>query len=280
MTQNPTNQIRRASPDRAIQLLLEKYIKEVDTGTDRLRLIILGEYGTGKTCCAMNCRFPVLLDSFDPGGTTSRLLTPYIKDHRILRMPIFERESLKTPKAFELYQAHFTKLINSGIFSKIGTYYPDSLTNLGDIIMYKVLHDDGKDTTDKPEWKHYLKQQLYLISIVKQWTALPCDVVTTGHIIPVRDEETDRTYYNMMITGKLSVKIPLLFNEIFIMLAKRTSTGTSYQFQTTSDNKYKARTRMGAGIYKKYEEANIKKLLKRADRPHEDLPLLTLNKAD
>jgi hypothetical protein len=268
--------LRKAKPSNAINMLLNSYIKEVDQEDDYLRAILLGELGTGKTCVAATCRFPVLLDSFDPGGTTSVLLRPYIQDHRILRMTIFEKERPETPQAFDKYTTHFARLLSSGIFDKIGTYFPDSLTTLGDSIMYKVLAARGASPTEQPEQRDYLHQQLYLINVVKQWTTLPCDVVTTGHLIPEKNKEGAVIAYNMMMTGKLVTKIPLLFNEIYAMRVRRDKDGPHYEFRTVSDTHYKVRTRMGAGVFSQFEPADIKQLLKKAGRNCEDLPLLQL----
>ena len=269
--------VRKASPSKALNMLIESYLKEVDQDTDHLRAIILGEIGTGKTCLSTTCRFPVLLDSFDPGGTSSVILRPYISDHRIMRMTVFENEIPANPKAFDKYSAHFDRLLRSGIFDKVGTYFPDSLTTLGDSIMYKVLSERGASPTDQPEQRDYLRQQLYLINVVKQWTTLPCDVVTTGHLIPEKNEDGAVISYNMMITGKLTTKIPLLFNEIYATAVRRdASKNMVYTLRTVADARYKVRTRMGAGIFDQFEPANIKALLKKAGKEYSDLPPLEM----
>jgi hypothetical protein len=102
---------------------------------------------------------------------------------------------------------------------------------------------------------------------------LPCDVILTAHLDVDKDEATGRMFVGPMFVGKLKQRIPILFDELYCMQTKNTSTGIVYSLLTRSDGIFKARTRLGkGGLFETNEKPDIKALLKKAGYLTEDKP--------
>jgi len=67
-----------------------------------------------------------------------------------------------------------------------------------------------------------------------------------------------------MFVGKLKVRGPILFDEIYMAVTKATSKGAEYSLLTRNTGLYKARTRLGKGKFETYEQQDIKALLQKA----------------
>lgn len=238
---------------------------------NKVNFLLYGDMGTGKTTMAVEtCRKPCLLHSFDPGGAES-VNPKLINDGLVFVDNRFERDDAKKPVAFETWDKEFERLLLGGFFNHIGTFILDSTTTWGQAAMYAVLKKAGR-TAGVPQQNDYLPQMTMLENAVKVMCALPCDVILTAHQKADKDEITGKISATPLLTGKLTQRIPLLFNEIYHMVAKETSKGTEYRVQTQACSTYMARTRMGRrGTFEKFEEPDIKYLLKKGGKNYEDL---------
>jgi len=243
-----------------------------------VNILAYGDIGTGKTTLATTCIFPVLLHSFDPGGTKTRALKPFIKKGDIIVDSRFEKDSWAKPEAYRLWEREMTELRRMDYFSHIGTYFLDSFTTFSDYMMYELLkipHKGGVSRAGQiPELKDYLVQQYTGVDILGQLCELPCNVVITGHIGLDKDEVTGKLETGLMLAGKFSTKVPKIFDEKYITRTIKTSTGISHVLQTKNDGYYKCETRMGGDLFSLYEQPNIRALIKKAGLPSEDKPKL------
>jgi hypothetical protein len=82
----------------------------------------------------------------------------------------------------------------------------------------------------------------------------------------------------LLMYGKLSEKVPLVFDEKYVARTTNSSSGVKYQLLTKNDGYYKAETRMGGTKFESMEEPNIKALLRKAGKSNEDKP--SLNKEE
>lgn len=258
-------------------LNIKKTIEELQTmyasssGVNKVNFLLYGDMGTGKTTMAVEtCRKPCLLHSFDPGGADS-VDPKLIRDGLVIVDNRYEHDDPKKPTAFEAWDREFERLLNGGFFNNIGTYVLDSTTTWSQAAMYAVMKKAGR-SAGVPQQNDYLPQMTMLENAVKVMCALPCDIVITAHKKADKDEVTGKISTTPLLTGKLTQRIPLLFNEIYYVVAKETSKGTEYSVQTQACSTYMARTRMGRrGLFEKFEKPDIKYLLKKGGKNHEDL---------
>lgn len=250
-----------------LQEIQELYKQNTAAGKKKANFLIIGRSGTGKTKLAETCPGPVLVHSFDPGG--HRTITKAIDSGHIICDTRFELETPYTPFAYREWEEEFDRLVELGVFEHIGTYIIDSGTKWLDAMMNKIKKDGGH-AKKQPSQPDYGLQQVFTAAALHDILALPCNVIITGHIDVGTDEAGAHTFYSILAAGKQKTKIPLNFDEFYRLEAIETSAGLERRLVTEVDERFEARTRIGAGVFDKYEEPNIRELLKKAGYPYED----------
>jgi hypothetical protein len=239
-----------------------------NTRTKSFNALIYGEMGTGKTNCLKTARGPILIHSFDPGGTTT--LRDEIAEGKVFADTRFEVEDGLNPTAFKNWDDEYHRLKKGGVFDKIGTYVIDSATTWSGAAMNVTLKKAGRPNST-PQQNDYLPTMILLENAIKDITTLPCDIILICHADSDKDEASGKLFVGPLFIGKLKYRIPILFDEIYYACTKESSAGVSYFFLTRATGLYKARTRLGkGGIFETYEEQNIKGLLKKAGYSTED----------
>lgn len=235
--------------------------------------IIYGDMGSGKTNLLRTCRKPVLVHSFDPGGT--KTIRDEIVAGSIVVDSRFEQEDPKDPKAFDLFDKEYHRLKKGGMFDQIGTYAIDSATTWAASAMNLVLKKAGRPG-GQPFQQDYLPAMTMIENAIRDMTGLPCDCVLICHEDVDKDEGSGRMFVGPLFVGKLKVRVPALFDEVYHAEAKETSGSVVYSLLTRSTGLYKARTRLGkGGIFDVREVQDIKALLKKAGFDTSDKQLTT-----
>lgn len=243
-----------------------------DSRNENFNAIVYGGLGSGKTALLRTARKPVLLHSFDPGGV--KTLTDYVKTGEIIPDTRFEVEDPSKPKAFKTWDDNYTRLKQMKFFDHVGTFAIDSLTTFAQAVLNAVMHKAGR-AGGTPQQNDWFPQMCIIENAIKDILALPCDVIITAHDAMTKDEVTGKVMKDIMITGKLVRRLPLLFDEIYYANTKETSKGVTYNLLTQKTSTYQARTRIGRfGKFDQYEEPDIKNLLRKAGMSTEDKPLL------
>ncbi len=233
--------------------------------------LIYGPMGVGKTLSLRTCRKPVLVHSFDPGGTTT--LRDEVAKGEVYVDNRFEVDDQANPSAFKNWDDAYHRLKQGGMFDKIGTYAIDSATTWSAAAMNVTLKKAGRPG-GTPQQNDYLPTMIMLENAIKDITSLPCDVILTCHEDTDKDEASGRMFVGPLFIGKLKYRIPILFDEIYYACSKETSSGVNYSFLTRATGLYKARTRLGkGGIFEMYEQQDFKALLKKAGYNTDDKPL-------
>lgn len=250
------------TPTNILQQIQAAYQAETAGAKQKVNFIVYGDVGTGKSVLTRTMPRPVLVHSFDPGGMKSRLLEPLIKSGDIL-VERFEDEDPAAPTMFKKHADRFRELAKAKVFDSIGTFVVDPITGMADYIMNQILKEGGRAGTT-PQIQDYMVQQRMIQNALRIYASLPCYFVATGHIERGKDEITGAILAELMIPGKAALKTPALFDEIYVSQVTQTAKGPEHTLLTQNDGLYKARTRIGAGIFERKEVSDISALLKKA----------------
>ena len=252
------------------QQIRERYSNDPRSTT--FNAIIYGGSGTGKTYSIRTMRAPILVHSFDPGGTHS--VRDLVEGGTILIDNQFEVEDPKNPSAFRKWDTEYHKLKREGFFNSLGTYVIDSLTTWASCALGEVMRRD-KRAGGTPQQNDWLPQMQILENAMRDFLSLPCDVVLIGHDDVMQDAISGKMFSSLMITGKLKKRIPLLFDEVYYSTTKVDSKGTHYYFQTQADSRIQARSRLAnKGQLETLEPPDFKAILKKVGMDYEDKELI------
>jgi hypothetical protein len=225
--------------------------------------LLLGETGTGKTHLLQTARRPIHIDSFDPGGT--KHLARGIAEGWIIVDSRYEHEDPLKPTAIELWLKEMEKRNSMGYFAHLGTYCVDSSTMWTEAIMNRVLKKAGI-AGNAPRFTHdYMPTKTDVRNFVSRLLRLPCDFILTGHLRADKDEVVGSVSMRLVTIGDLDIKLPSLFDEVWITQVKDGSKGPEYSILTSPKGYYKqVRTRIGSGKFEQFEKPDISYLLSKA----------------
>jgi hypothetical protein len=236
---------------------------------DMLRAMIYGVSGTGKTYSLRTARRPIHLDSFDPNGSQS--IDDCIAEGYVYADTRFEVEDPAKPTCWKLWSSEIKRRFAAGYFNHIGTYATD-LTSMSAAAMNEVLLKAGRPG-GTPQQNDWLPQMTMLENAMRYILSFPCDVIVLAHVNIIKDEIIGKLSYSPLITGKLVIRVPLMFSEIYVAITRETAKGLEYRFLTQAAGSYTARTRLGkGGKFLQYEVPNYKALLTKAEKSTEDKP--------
>ncbi len=212
-------------------------------------LLIYGNVGAGKSHVLATAPRPMLIHSFDPGGCNLEPLRQGVEDSSIVVDTRWEKDDPKKPTVYAEWCRETSKLVGSGVFGPEGfrTFVLDSGTMWAEALMREVIKQDTKNSTDKPQLQNYLSQQIMMINHLQVLCNLPCFFILTGHMQESKNSEGAVIDKGLMVSGKLSVKIPLMFDEFLVLEAKRTPSGTERLFRTQPTGLLQARSRLASG---------------------------------
>lgn len=253
----------------------------------RFSAIISGDSGVGKSYILRTARFPIHIDSFDPGGT--KCLLPWIRNKanpngQIVADTIYENEDPYEPSAYSKWEKNIELRLQTGYFDMFGTYVLDSLTTFGDAVMNHVMLNakGGSRAGEVPMHRRdYNPQKIIIVNKIKKLMSLSCDFFLMAHLresedtigmtadgVPIKTEK-----YRLQITGNAIVTIPLQFDELYVLIGK--GSPVKRELMLDSQGKYIARSRLKSdGKLSHIEEPDIKKILKKIGKTWEDLPKL------
>ncbi len=239
-----------------------------------VNVLVYGDFGTGKSQLASTAPTPVFIDCFDPGGTKTAALQPLIDRGDIVVESKWEKDSWKDPWAFRDWEREMAERQKEGMFDHFATYMLDSVTKWADCMMFEILRRGTKGVTRKgqsPELQDYLVQQLTTVDWLGVLMSLPCHVIVTGHMAFMKDELRGSIETGLLLAGKLTEKVPLVFDEKWI---SRVRSDGDYKLQVHSDGRYKAETRMGGQNFDTFEPPDFRALLRKAGRSDANRPSL------
>lgn len=248
----------------------------------RFSALITGETNAGKTFLLRTARKPIHIDSFDPGGT--KCLQDLIAKGDVIADTRWEDDDPYEPKAFAEWMKAVDLRFHLDYFKQFGTYCIDSATTFGEAIMSYGLKGKGRAGESPQHRSDYMPQKVHMTNYIKKLMTLPCDFILTGHLREIRklirvDTKTgiltEDIKYRFYTTGQAVVTIPLLFDEIYVLLADEGREGPKRKMLIDSLGEYVARSRLKAdGKLSNVEPPDLKQLLKKAGFSTEDKPKL------
>ena len=248
----------------------------------RFSALVTGETNAGKTFLLRTARRPIHIDSFDPGGT--KCLRDLIASGDVIADTQWEADDPYDPHAFANWMKATDLRLHIDYFSQFGTYCIDSATTFGEAIMSYQLGTKSR-AGESPQHRYdYMPQKTYMTNYIKKLMSLPCDFILTGHLREVKklislDTKTgiarEDIKYRFYTTGQAVVTIPLLFDEIYVIIGQEGREGPKREMLIDSLGTYIARSRLKAkGLLNAIEEPDLRALLKKAGFSTEDKPKL------
>ena len=209
--------------------------KDVTVSTERYKVFVCGDAGTGKSIFASTFPTPAFLFNFDKSILSYRGLDidyeDYTQDGK--GWVKFEKDFHELQKQFKEAKPYETIIL-------------DSTTTWTDLAMERALQLDPKRSpTGGPLWNvHFGMVKNLIEGRIRQLLELPCNIIVIGHNDMVYDEDGSLVAVKPMLTGQLSVKVPSYFDELYYSKVKMVKGVPSFVLQTIAKGLYKARSRL------------------------------------
>jgi hypothetical protein len=214
--------------------------------TTAKKFLLLGKTGSGKTSQLLTLPGKKFAYLFDPNAILSLQghdvdYEEFMPDRLNLSVKSLSKDkpSDKTTNhqslIYQKWEKDFDDRVKGGFFDTYDVIAIDSMTTFLDLIMDRVLTINGR-AGSWPQQDDYGPQMTSFINVCRQLTALNKVIFMTGHIETRQDELTKRIFNQPMMTGRLKVKVPLLFSDIFVCSTEIGQNGkVSHKIQTTPD---------------------------------------------
>jgi AAA domain len=214
----------------------------------KLKLLVYGQSGAGKTVFSAGAPKPLFLD-FD--GKVSSAAS-YYSVHAPERLKEISYENMTDLPGQERPFRRFSKLLKQlheqAAAGKLPyeTVVLDSLTLFLDAFMADVIAENPgvKRPNNVPALQDYQILNLQFKDVMSKLLALPCHVIVIGHITSETNQETGRIYWKPLVPGKLADRLPQIFTEVYRAYVVHQDGKQQYLCQTSSDGEYVCRTQI------------------------------------
>jgi len=261
------------------------------------KFLLIGPTGSGKTSQFMTIPGKKFMYIFDPNALNTirgqdidyEIFTPDILNMNVNTLKASLKDKHGTPDEptnYIRWEKDFEDKIRSGFFDQYTALGFDSLTTFADIVMDRVQYLNGR-LGKQPEQADWGAQMSTISNVIRTATSLSLIFFATAHEELKQDEFTKRVVSQVVLTGKLRIKLPLLFSEIYHTEAEPPSADsngkTRYWLQTVTDKQrtlarctlgLKPREDVTIGNWKHPEQYGLGKILKLVTK--EDRALDTL----
>lgn len=129
-----------------------------------------------------------------------------------------------------------------------------------------------------PQENDYPIQMNIIKNALTDILSLPCDIMILGHTEDKKDKQGTVVSRGLYVTGKLSLRLPRLFEEIWYMKVEETSEGPKYYLMTQRCDGIDARTRLGRDVLEYREVPDVMALLQKVGLNPQHLDMEWLRK--
>lgn len=193
-------------------------------GTASHRILMLGNTGSGKTTQILTLPGRKYVHIFDQNALLSLQghdieYDEYMPDTIGMAATSMtkgkgDKASSNTSESYRRFETEFNERMQNGFFDQFDWVCFDGATTLLDLIMDRVLTINGRFGT----WPHQDDHGPVMVAftnICRNLTAMGKSTYMTGHLETRQDQVTQKIETRPMMTGRLVVKIPLLFSDVF-----------------------------------------------------------------
>jgi AAA domain len=210
------------------------------------RFLLLGDTGSGKTTQILTLPGKKFMYLFDSNAILSLQgfdvdYEEFLPDNLNLSVRSLakaaggDKVTNYKNETYREWEEDFENRIKNGFFDDYDVIGLDSMTTFLDLIMDRVLTINGRAGT-VPQQDDYGPQMLTFNNVCRTLVSMGKTVFMTGHMETKQDEATKRIFRTPMITGRLKIKIPLLFSDIFVCEAENDGNGNvKHKIQTVPD---------------------------------------------
>ncbi len=223
-----------------------------DSGVQKI--LAIGPTGSGKTSLINTLPGRVFVYVFDPNVTAS-IRRPDIelcefipevedldlsakslrkKDGKVVGDKPVRRTKAPEPLTYRDWETDFDERMDSGYFDQYDWVAFDSLTTFQEIIMDRVLYINERPGKF-PEQDDWTAQMNTIRNVFRVMTGQKHHFFCTGHTEVRQDEATKRMVAQLLVTGRLRIRLPQLFTNIWACESLCTEEKDEYIIQTRPD---------------------------------------------
>ena len=184
-----------------------------ETMNQKVRVLVYGESGSGKTTFASTFPNVLFIDS-DRGGRTLKQkhipFIPLVRERGVYKKLIQSLIKLKTEPTVGDY--------------KLETLVIDGITSLAEIFLYEIMRFPDKPgrkpkdpLIEKPDWDDYSMLGSRLLMLHVQLADMPFNVVVTGLPMLEKDEVTGGFIGKVNVIGGFRNSIAKHYDEVYFL---------------------------------------------------------------
>lgn len=266
-------------------------------GSDFESVLLIGSAGSGKTTQYRTLPGRGFLYIFDQNAAASiagadieyEAFLPDLLDINVQPLSSAAKsdkgKGMKAdePLSYFEWEQHFDASFNNGFFDQFDWIGMDSFTTFSDSVMDRVLWLNGR-LGKMPEQADWSAQMITIQNVFRSLASMRKLFVATAHEEWKQDELTKKVFCQPVMTGRLKIRIPLLFSNMFRCAAD----GESWFFQTVPDRQHEYMRTSIRGLppevdvtireWERPTQYGLGKILREGGRLHSDASVQTLNK--
>ena len=239
------------------------------------KILLVGDAGGGKSTQILTLPGKKFAYAFDPNAPAAyagydidfEQFSPEVTDLDIsvktLKTGIGDKPIDSTgkarrvePKTYINFEKDFYERYQDKFFDKYDIVVLDSLTTFSEIIMDRTLYLNNR-LGKQPEQADWSAQMTTINNVLRMLVNCNVNVLCTGHLEMREDQVTHRIYRQMLVTGKLRIRLPLMFSNIFGCICSSDKDEIKYVVQTRPDKDFPM-VRVNIQGLQFYEDVTIK----------------------
>lgn len=215
--------------------------------TDKIKVLLYGASGAGKTVFAASSPGPVYFFDFDGKISSAKKYLEVenkgkIGEIEFEQFPINQAANNFPYLKFQKLLSDMETLVAKGDF-KYKSVVVDSLTLYSDALMQQVIRNNPgvkRFVAGIPVLQDYMIHSSMFKQDMNRLLSLPCNVICVGHITTEKDEASGRMISKPLLSGKLADHLPRIFFEVW--RAYVDPKDGLHKAQTRSDGNFTCRT--------------------------------------